>query len=321
MAASSWPSLLDGSVLLVAVLYVFVCPFTKVEESFNAQASHDLIFTPKLEHYDHHEFPGVVPRTFLGAGVLALVSWPVSFLGHAAGLLPKLWTLLVVRAHLAALVWWPWRTLRVELSRRGGADYGICFALVTLSQFHFLFYASRPLPNTMALVFVMWSYVHYVREHYYAVIAALVFALAVFRCDVLVLFVPLYLWMAATGKVSVVSSVPFGIAVGLASVALSVAVDSYFWATSPALWVQLSRDRVAALLGRLMFSNSGNSTSSGGSSSSSNAAMGSAPSAASTPVESMVDFIGTLRWPEGEVLFYNTILNKSSQWGTMPFHW
>ncbi|KAK3006884.1 hypothetical protein RJ639_017010, partial [Escallonia herrerae] len=36
----------------IAAFYVFMVPYTKVEESFNVQ-------------YDHLEFPGVVPRTFL----------------------------------------------------------------------------------------------------------------------------------------------------------------------------------------------------------------------------------------------------------------
>ncbi|KAK6162676.1 hypothetical protein DH2020_002517 [Rehmannia glutinosa] len=37
----------------IAAFYVFMTPYTKVEESFNVQ-------------YDHLEFPGVVPRTFIG---------------------------------------------------------------------------------------------------------------------------------------------------------------------------------------------------------------------------------------------------------------
>ena len=63
--------------ILVHLVY---SPYTKVEESFNIQATHDIITygVPTKDigerlrkEYDHFGFPGVVPRTFTGAVILA----------------------------------------------------------------------------------------------------------------------------------------------------------------------------------------------------------------------------------------------------------
>lgn len=69
-------------------MHLFVSPYTKVEESFHVQAVHDLVTygVPVSgigdssageylrEHYDHFQFPGAVPRTFVGDVVLAGLS-------------------------------------------------------------------------------------------------------------------------------------------------------------------------------------------------------------------------------------------------------
>ncbi len=72
------------------VLHVILSPYTKVEESFTLQATHDIltygiptkdIGTYLRTNYDHFCFPGAVPRTFTGALVLAAASKPAIALG------------------------------------------------------------------------------------------------------------------------------------------------------------------------------------------------------------------------------------------------
>jgi alpha-1,6-mannosyltransferase len=62
------------------LLHAHISPYTKVEESFNLQAVHDILTygIPRTNvsetlraRYDHMSFPGAVPRTFVGAAVLA----------------------------------------------------------------------------------------------------------------------------------------------------------------------------------------------------------------------------------------------------------
>jgi alpha-1,6-mannosyltransferase len=81
------------TLLLISVilLHLSVSPFTKVEESFNIQATHDIltygfnIADPKAhlaKNYDHVDFPGSVPRTFVGAVTLSFFATMVQIVGR-----------------------------------------------------------------------------------------------------------------------------------------------------------------------------------------------------------------------------------------------
>ena len=68
----------------VILFHLVLAPYGKVEESFNLQATHDIIAygipfsesTNLTSKYDHFSFPGVVPRTFVGATVLGGLAGP-----------------------------------------------------------------------------------------------------------------------------------------------------------------------------------------------------------------------------------------------------
>lgn len=130
---------------------MLVAPYTKVEESFNIQATHDLL--SPIQHisaqsFDHFSFPGAVPRTFVGASLLALLSKPfIYFLGPSFTIF---YPQLIVRGILGLINAAALLRYKHGLEKAFGRDMGRWWTLLIGSGFHVIFYASRTLPNMFA---------------------------------------------------------------------------------------------------------------------------------------------------------------------------
>jgi len=172
------------------VTYIIMCPYTKVEESFNLQATHDILIygVKDISKYDHHEFPGVVPRTFIGSLILAGMVYPFKnvlyFLSN--GISQEKYDIIfgniykyvhryvpnfpktidpeifqnkfilqyATRIALAFLVVYSFSRLRKSVEKTWSKEAGNFMILLTAVQFYIPFWGSRTLPNTFALIFV-----------------------------------------------------------------------------------------------------------------------------------------------------------------------
>eukprot|EP01147_Barroeca_monosierra_P010831 gene10831-2908_t len=239
-----------------SIIAVLNTPYTKVEESFNVQAIHDLLYLRgNLSKYDHFEFPGVVPRTFLGGILVALPTrLIISLIQTFSPSHSKEMGLLVVRMCLASFNGIALWKFFISIQSKFSSNIMWMTAIITASQFHFAFYLSRPLPNTFAMPLVIWAYSYWLKRDVSTVVMLFAIAAPIFRAELVVLAAPLLISeVFIRNSISLYTVLVVGISTGM------IAINSFFW--------------------------------------------------------------GRLLWPEGEVLWFNAILNRSSDYGIEPFWW
>ncbi|KAG6873470.1 hypothetical protein C0995_015173 [Termitomyces sp. Mi166 len=253
--------------------HVLLAPYTKVEESFNLHATHDVlsygISKHALQNYDHKIFPGAVPRTFIGSILLAWSSIPLIFVENMGGSLDKLdlqimselWSLsinrvsqLTVRLTLATANALSLCLIRRAVSRRFGPFDSVYFTLLSITQFHLPFWMGRTLPNMFALIpvniavsFLLDKAPKSFRPSSNAIataIAILTFTAVVLRAEILLLLGPIAFFSLFYRYITLKKVIAVGLISGLASLvtkrtALTVSVDSYFWGKSY-LWPEFS---------------------------------------------------------------------------------
>ncbi|KAK7057747.1 mannosyltransferase [Favolaschia claudopus] len=241
---------LDALILGTACTHVLLAPYTKVEESFNLHAVHDVLMygvsPSSLSSYDHFVFPGAVPRTFIGSILLAWISKPVIYLASSFGFVPSKFELqVIVRLVLASINAIGLCLIRHGVSRRFGRPTGLYFTLITCTQFHIPFWMGRTLPNMLALFPVnLAAYLLVDRapntlkpsqKSITSSVALLVFSAVVFRAELAAFAAALILQYLYLGHLTLWRALSIGAISTLASIALTVSVDSYFW-RQPYLW-------------------------------------------------------------------------------------
>ena len=97
---------------------------------------------------------------------------------------------------------------------------------MTACQFHIPFFSSRLLPITFALLLVIHAYSEWFGDRPLRAVALLVFATAIFRCDVLILLFTVGLTMLVRCQLSVVEAFVTGVLTGVVSLILTVPLDS-----------------------------------------------------------------------------------------------
>ncbi|KAI3405469.1 ECM39 [Candida oxycetoniae] len=238
--------ILDAALVALMTYHLVISPYTKVEESFNIQAVHDILnygfySSEELMNYDHQQFPGVVPRTFVGSLVLAAIAKPIIVISSIFGVNllqgSQLSLQSLVRGILGLINVLMLMRLRDSVNRITYRDkkslrkglIGFWFSVLLLCQFHLVYYASRTLPNFMALPLVNFALSKLIVGDLSG-LTWLSFTGIIFRLEVGVFAAIIAVVSSLVfGQSNIFINVIFLVAGAVFGGCTSFVVDSYFW--------------------------------------------------------------------------------------------
>jgi alpha-1,6-mannosyltransferase len=303
-------------VLLSSILIlVFICPYSKVEESFNMQAIHDLLehrwllwgWQSITDNFDHLEFPGVVPRTFIGPLVLSSIVYPfhlaisatvhlwnnvVEYLAYSNYIAnEKVMSQYVARAVLGTLLWYCYTLFTKAIDARFASTGDATGSAIGSKGDNDdtggtdMVNASNNVSERVGKLCLLLTALQFHLPYYMSRTLPNIFALA------LCLIAYSY-WLNSRPVVCL----------SLLGIAMTVFRCDMLVLLGP-LAIQMLVCREVEFLRTL------------------GVGIGVCTVALIVTVGIDSYFWQRLLWPEGVVLFFNTLENKSSQWGVSPWHW
>ncbi|KAJ1958405.1 alpha-1,6- mannosyltransferase, partial [Dipsacomyces acuminosporus] len=247
----------DLDYLFAAAIWLsaILVPYTKVEESFFMQAVHDILKWGRVNsEFDHLSFPGVVPRSFVGPLVISALTYPVKLLGGNVS--EGIWIQISARLVLGSAVAWANSKLRSAVRAKFGSMAAMWYGVFCICQFHYTFWTSRMLGNTLALVPMLIAQAHWLRctsassdrqrYHYRRMALYLAFTCIVLRFDTAVFAAAMLLTeITKITRQTVVLALIGCVCCAIAA----IAVDSYYW-QKPWMWPELEVFRFNVIHGR-----------------------------------------------------------------------